>query len=157
MGRKFIVVALAAVVLVAWQPVSRAAGTSLSSWTSSADQKAPAVSLYDQGMQASNGQDYKTALGLFQQALRADPNNPDIINMVAHSQRKLGLTKEALENYDKALALRPHFPEAREYLGEAYLQAALEEVETLRGYGVEGKEQLEDLISAIKEASNSLK
>ncbi|MBF0595324.1 MAG: tetratricopeptide repeat protein [Candidatus Omnitrophica bacterium] len=115
------------------------------------------VSLYEQGLAASKNNDFKSALKLFKQALDQEPDNPDILNMLAHTQRKLGQIDESLENYRKALRVRPDFPEAREYLGEAYIQAALGEVETLRRYGDKGRESMEDLIQAIKEASLSLK
>lgn len=115
-----------------------------------------AVSLYDQGLAASQDNDFQKALPLFEQALREDPNNPDILNMLAHTQRKIGLIDEALANYKKALELRPKFPEAREYLGEAYVQAAMREVETLKNYGSDGKEELEDLTKDIKEAAQKL-
>jgi tetratricopeptide (TPR) repeat protein len=119
-------------------------------------QNKAAASLYDQGVQANNSNDFQKALPLFEQALRADPNNPDILNMLAHSQRKIGLIDESIANYKKALELRPRFPEAHEYLGEAYIQAAMREVETLKNYGNDGKEELEDLSGDIKEAAQKL-
>jgi len=114
------------------------------------------LSLYDQGMEATRSNNFQMALGLFDQALKEDPKNPDILNMLAHSQRKVGKTDEAIANYKKALDLRPHFPEAREYLGEAYLQAASQEVGILKSYGESGKEQLEDLAEAFKNAVKNL-
>ena len=54
-----------------------------------------------------------------------------MLNMLAYVQRKLGQTDEALESYRKALKLRPQFPEAREYLGEVYIQASLEQIDIL--------------------------
>jgi tetratricopeptide (TPR) repeat protein len=137
--------------------------TSYANETSTADmekndqpQNKAVVSLYDQGVDASNNNDFQKALPLFEQALRADPDNPDILNMLAHSQRKIGMIDEALANYKKALTLRPRFPEAHEYLGEAYVQAALREVETLKNYGNDGKEELEDLSEFIKDAAQKL-
>ena len=115
-----------------------------------------AISLYDQGMVASKSQDYQKALDLFQQALTEDPNNPDILNMLAHTQRLLGNTDEALANYKRALELRPKFPEAREYLGEAYMQAALQQLQTLKSYGGEADENVDDLTKAIKDAAGKL-
>ncbi|MDE2222137.1 MAG: tetratricopeptide repeat protein [Candidatus Omnitrophica bacterium] len=117
---------------------------------------AQTVSLYDQGIAAGQANDFQKALPLFEQALRQDPNNPDILNMLAHTQRKIGLIDEALANYKKALELRPRFPEAREYLGEAYVQAALREVEVLKSYGGDAKDELEDLTNDIKEAGQKL-
>ena len=124
--------------------------------TNDQTQNKAAASLYDQGVQANNNNDFQKALPLFEQALRADPNNPDVLNMLAHSQRKIGLIDESIANYKKALELRPRFPEAHEYLGEAYIQAAMREVETLKNYGNDGKEELEDLSGDIKEATQKL-
>ena len=90
------------------------------------------------------------------QASRKAPHDPDILNMLAYSQRKLGRTDEAIVNYHKALALRARFPEAREYLGEAYLQAALEQLRILKTYGADGEEGREELIEAFKEAAATL-
>ena len=116
-----------------------------------------AAGFYDKGVQADKAGDYKTALDNFKKAQEIDRNNPDILNMLAHSQRKLGMIDEALDNYKRALKLRPNFPEAREYLGEAYIQAALREIETLKSYGKKGDEQREDLIKALKDAAQSVK
>src|SRR5690242_9929715 len=85
------------------------------------------VSLYDQEVEDSHKNDCHRALQLFEQALRAEPDNPDVLNMLAHAQRKIGLIDEALANYKKAVGLRPRFREAHEYLGEACIQAALRE------------------------------
>jgi len=133
-----------------------AAGTSSSSWGMEEQKNKPVVSLYDQGVAATKNKDFQQALTLFNQALQQDANNPDILNMLAHTQLKLGMIDESLENYKKALVLRPQFPEAREYLGEAYIQAALREIKTLKSYENEGGENLEDLTKAFKDAAASL-
>ncbi len=133
-----------------------AAGTSSSSWGKEEQKNKAVVSLYDQGVEASKNNDYQRALNLFQQALQGDPNNPDILNMMAHAQLKLGRIDDSLETYKKALIIRPRFPQAREYLGEAYIQAALREIKILRGYGSDANENLEDLTGAFKEAAAGL-
>ncbi|MDD5108216.1 MAG: tetratricopeptide repeat protein [Candidatus Omnitrophica bacterium] len=133
-----------------------AAGTSSSSWEPKAQENKPAVSLYDQGVQASKDNNFQKALDLFNQALQANPSNSDIFNMLAHVQLKLGMIDESLENYKKALELRPNFPEAREYLGEAYIQAALREIKTLQSYGGEAGENFENLTKAFKDAAAGL-
>lgn len=133
-----------------------AAGTSSSSWGMEEQKNKPVVSLYDQGVVATKNKDFQQALTLFNQALQQDANNPDILNMLAHAQLKLGMIDESLENYKKALTLRPQFPEAREYLGEAYIQAALREIKTLKSYENEGGENLEDLTKAFKDAAVGL-
>lgn len=136
-----------------------AGGMESSSWPSEQKKASPetATALYDQGMKADKAGDFKTALDLFQRALKKDDNNPEIINMVAHSERKLGKINEAIIDYWNALKLRPKFPEAREYMGEAYIQAVLLELETLKSYGKDGEEQRDDLLKAFKDAADKAK
>jgi tetratricopeptide (TPR) repeat protein len=108
-------------------------------------------------MAEDKDRDHQKALSFFEQALKNDPNNPNILNMLEHSQLKLGYIDESILTYKKALELRVRFPEAREYLGEAYVQAALREIATLKSYGKDGEESLEDLENAIREAAKGLK
>ncbi|HTC21581.1 MAG TPA: tetratricopeptide repeat protein [bacterium] len=115
------------------------------------------MGLYQQGIQAGKDQDYPKAIGLFEQALQKDPANADVLNMLAHAQRMTGQIDAALANYQKALAIRPDFPEAREYLGETYLQAALGERDKLKSYGDSGKEQMGYLDQAFQAALDSVK
>jgi tetratricopeptide (TPR) repeat protein len=117
----------------------------------------PEPTLYEKGMQADKAGDFKAALQYFQQAYAKDKSNADIVNMLAHSQLQLGMIDASLENYRKALSLRPNFPEALEYLGEAYIKAALREIENLKGYGKVGDEQRADLIKALREAAANVK
>lgn len=133
-----------------------AAGTSSSSWSDMDSKKSSAASLYERGVEASNGGNLNGALSYFERALAEDKDNPDILNMMAHTQLKLGQVDESLATYKKALELRPKFPQAREYLGEAYIKAALNEIKILKGYGVDGEENLEDLVKAFKEAAAGL-
>lgn len=112
-----------------------------------------AADSFKQGKQAAEAGNFAEAARLFGEALKLDPRSPDILNELAHAQRKLGKLDDAFTNYNKALKLRPKFPEAREYLGEAHVQAVLREIETLKGYGDAGKEELEDLVKALKDAA----
>jgi len=118
---------------------------------------APVVSLYDQGLAASKSGDFQKAIDYFQLALQSDPNNADVLNELAHAQRKSGDLDDAIENYWKALKIRPDFPEAREYLGEAYLQGAVQQAKLLKAAGAEGGEQLEDLTKALQDAEDQIK
>jgi tetratricopeptide (TPR) repeat protein len=125
--------------------------------SSTTDVSAPVVSLYDQGLAASKSGDFSKAIDYFQLALQSDPNNADVLNELAHAQRKNGDLDNAIENYWKALKIRPDFPEAREYLGEAYLQGAVQQAKLLKAAGAEGDEQLEDLTKALQDADNQIK
>ncbi len=116
----------------------------------------PANAFYQQGITATNNNDFQKAYTYFQQALSVEPNNPDILNMLAHSQRKLGMIDESLANYKRALELRPAFPEAHEYLAEAYIDAASHEANILAGAGSQGKEQLDILSKYFKDAAGKI-
>ncbi len=118
---------------------------------------APVVSLYDKGLAASKSGDFEKGIDYFQLALQADPNNADVLNELAHAQRKSGDLDDAIENYWKALKIRPDFPEAREYLGEAYLQGAVQQAKLLKAAGAAGGEQLEDLTKALQDTEDQIK
>jgi tetratricopeptide (TPR) repeat protein len=64
---------------------------------------------------------YTKARAKFDEATRADPKLAQAWNGLGYSSRKLGDYKAALVAYDKAIELRPGYPEATEYRGEAYL------------------------------------
>jgi tetratricopeptide (TPR) repeat protein len=115
------------------------------------------TSLYNQGLDAVKNNDYVKAVDLFQQASDTDPHNADVLNQLAHAQRKTGKLDDAIENYWKALKIRPDFAEAREYMGEAYLQGAVEQAKLLKSYGDKGQEQLEDLTKDFQEAVEQIK
>ncbi|MBI3549311.1 MAG: tetratricopeptide repeat protein [Elusimicrobia bacterium] len=111
---------------------------------------------YAKGLAAAKAGEYEKALPLFEQANAASKDNPDVLNMLAFTQRKLGRLDDAFANYRRALDLRPKFPEAREYLGEAHLQALLLQIEMLEGYGAEGKEQARELKNSLAAAAAKL-
>jgi tetratricopeptide (TPR) repeat protein len=64
---------------------------------------------------------YAKSLAKFQEAVQLDETLHEAWNYVGYSNRKLGNYGEALAAYDKALALKPGYPDALEYRGEAYL------------------------------------
>jgi len=65
---------------------------------------------------------YREAIDLFEKILRAEPANPDVLNYLGYSHRKLGETDEALDYYLAALKSKPEHVGANEYLGELYLE-----------------------------------
>jgi tetratricopeptide (TPR) repeat protein len=64
---------------------------------------------------------YQRARGLFEEATRAAPQMPEAWNGLGYASRKVGDYEAALAAYDKALELRPGYPEATEYRAEGYL------------------------------------
>jgi len=127
--------------------------TSSSSSTARQSKGDPVDKLYKEGKRLVDAKQYRSALKKFEKALDKDSKNPDVLNMIAYSHRKLGDLDKAFDYYDKALAARSRFPEAREYLGEAHIQAALAEIKTLKTYGSKGDHARKDLIEPLKEAA----
>ena len=52
-----------------------------------------------------------------------DQTDPNVLNYLGYSHRKMGRLAEGMAYYKKALAIDPDFVLAREYLGEGYLAA----------------------------------
>ena len=99
------------------------AGTSGQMLTINADPNSD--SEYAAAQTAITQQDYQTAVTHLNNVLVAQPNNPDVLNLMGFSKRKMGDQTGAMEYYDKALALQPSHIGANEYLGELYLEMKL--------------------------------
>lgn len=110
-----------------------------------------ASKLYAEGVKLAEAGDFEAALDRFERAKKERKNDPDILNMLGFTQRKLGRLDVAFASYKQALELRPNFPEAREYLGEAHLQAALEQLRLLSDQGAAG--EVAELRDAIAQAA----
>jgi len=67
-------------------------------------------------------QKYQQAITELDKALENEPENADLLNLMAYSQRQLKHYEIALECYQKALQVEPRHRGANEYLGELYLQ-----------------------------------
>ena len=105
-------------------------------------------------MDLAKNEQYAEARQIFEQLAVEEPKNAEVLNMLAYTQRKTGDIDEAIANYGRALKIKPKFPQAREYLAEAYLQAALREAETLKGYGGDGRDELRQLADAFQAAAS---
>jgi tetratricopeptide (TPR) repeat protein len=65
--------------------------------------------------------EYEKALKDFKSAASGSPQMYQAYNGMGFAYRKTGDYAKALEMYDRALTLKPGFPDAIEYRGEAYL------------------------------------
>jgi len=65
---------------------------------------------------------FKKALDWSKRAVEFDPQYHEAWNLVGYSSRKLGQHDDAIDAYQKALAIKFDYAPAREYLGEAYLE-----------------------------------
>lgn len=101
-------------------------------------------------------ENYQQAVIDLQEALLAAPDDPDLLNLYAFSQRKLNKFDIALENYQKALRIDPEHRGANEYLGELYLlldqpDQAEERLEVLDKECFFGCEEFDELKQAIED------
>lgn len=109
--------------------------------------------LYEQGEALALAGQYENAL----EALGAvkDPPDPRVLTMSGYAKRKLGRFDEGIRDYLDALALDPDNADAREYLGEAYVETgkmdlARAELDRIKAIcGGRDCEQYRDLAAAI--------
>jgi len=92
---------------------------------------------FDSARALVDARKYDEALPALRQLDQQSPNNPDVLNLTGFSLRKTGRMDEALDYYNRALALNPRHRGANEYLGELYLETkqpekAKERLEVLR-------------------------
>ena len=101
-------------------------------------------------------QKYQQAITELDEALRDDPENADMLNLMAYSHRKLKHFDIALDYYQQALAIDPEHRGANEYLGELYLQTgqlekAEERLAVLDKECFFGCDEFDELEAAIEE------
>ena len=98
---------------------------------------------------------YEMAISELTETLGESPDDADLLNLLAYSQRKLMRFDEALVNYQKALKIEPEHRGANEYLGELYLQLgqlddALERLQVLDDACFFGCGEFDELEEEIK-------
>ena len=94
---------------------------------------------------------YSQAFKKLSKALKTDKNNPDILNYMGFTSRKVGNFSEAEDYYLKGLAIDPKHNGINEYLGELYVQTdridkAKERLEVLKNCNCEEYGELELII-----------
>lgn len=99
-------------------------------------------------------ENYQGAIDVLTPLAEAEPENPDVFNLLGYSHRKLGMYDEALGYYMTALELDPMHLGANEYLGELYLETdqpelAEERLTVLQEACPDGCEELEELEAAL--------
>ena len=97
---------------------------------------------------------YEQAITELDKALKDDPDNADLLNLMAYSHRQLQHYEIALNYYQQALQIDPQHRGANEYLGELYLQIgqldkAEERLEVLDKECFFGCEEFDELKEAI--------
>ena len=94
---------------------------------------------------------YAQAFEKLNEALKKDKKNPDILNYMGFTSRKIGNFSEAEDYYLRGLAIDPKHNGINEYLGELYVQTdridkAKERLEVLKNCNCEEYAELELII-----------
>ena len=97
---------------------------------------------------------YSQAFSKLEKALKADKKNPDILNYMGFTSRKVGKFEQAEKFYLKGLSIKPDHNGINEYLGELYVQTnridkANERLEVLKGCNCEEYQELELIIKTL--------
>ena len=94
---------------------------------------------------------YSQAFQKLEKAHKSDKKNPDILNYMGFTTRKVGNFEQAEKYYLKGLSIKPNHNGINEYLGELYVQTnridkANERLEVLKGCNCEEYNELELII-----------
>jgi tetratricopeptide (TPR) repeat protein len=94
---------------------------------------------------------YSQAFKKLEKAYKSDKKNPDVLNYMGFTSRKIGNFEKAEEFYLKGLSIKPNHNGINEYLGELYVQTnriekANERLEVLKGCNCEEYSELELII-----------
>ena len=100
---------------------------------------------------------YEKAFKLLVKSNKKNPNEPDTLNYLGFTSRKLGDFENGEKYYLQGLAIDPKHRGINEYLGELYvatnrLDLANERLEVLKGCNCEEYEQLKSVISGEKDS-----
>ena len=94
---------------------------------------------------------YKKALEYLMKSNEKNPNQPDTLNYLGFTLRKLGNFEEAEKYYLQGLSIKPDHHGINEYLGELYVKTnridlAKERLEVLEGCNCEEYNELKEVI-----------
>ncbi len=81
----------------------------------------PDSDLKQQGWKLAYAGDFNAAIDLFK--LVTNKADPETLNGLGYSHRKLGKLQDGIAYYKQALTINPNYLLAREYLGEGYVAA----------------------------------
>lgn len=90
----------------------------------------PDSDLKKQGWALAYAGNYKAAIDLFKQV--ANTSDPEALNGLGYTHRKLGMLKRGIGFYKLALKQNPDYVLAREYLGEGYVASGRSDLAKLQ-------------------------
>ena len=100
---------------------------------------------------------YKKAFKLLLVSNKKKPNNPDILNYLGFTSRKLGEFEKCENYYLEGLAIEPNHVGINEYLGELYvvtnrIELAKERLNVLTNCNCEEYNELKEIIEGTKKS-----
>ena len=100
---------------------------------------------------------YKKALKLLTKANKKKPNNPDTLNYLGFTTRKLGDFENGEKYYLEGLAIEPNHIGINEYLGELYvvtnrIDLAKERLNVLANCNCDEYNELKEIIEGTKKS-----
>ena len=100
---------------------------------------------------------YKKAFKLLLVSNKKKPNNPDILNYLGFTSRKLGEFEKGENYYLEGLAIEPNHIGINEYLGELYvvtnrIELAKERLNVLTNCNCEEYNELKEIIEGTKKS-----
>ena len=100
---------------------------------------------------------YKKAFKLLLVSNKKKPNNPDTLNYLGFTSRKLGDFKKGENYYLEGLAIEPNHVGINEYLGELYvvtnrIELAKERLSVLTNCNCEEYKELKEIIEGTKKS-----
>ena len=100
---------------------------------------------------------YKKAFKLLLVSNKKKPNNPDTLNYLGFTSRKLGDFKKGENYYLEGLAIEPNHVGINEYLGELYvvtnrIELAKERLNVLTNCNCEEYDELKEIIEGTKKS-----
>ena len=113
---------------------------------------------YDKkGMSDKAEKRYKKAFKLLLVSNKKKPNNPDILNYLGFTSRKLGEFEKGENYYLEGLAIEPNHVGINEYLGELYvvtnrIELAKERLNVLINCNCEEYNELKEIIEGTKKS-----
>ena len=104
---------------------------------------------------------YTQAFKKLEKAYKSDKKNPDILNYMGFTSRKVGKFDQAEKFYLKGLNINPDHNGINEYLGELYVQTnrmdkAKERLDVLKNCNCEEYKELELIINSSSPYSSQL-
>lgn len=158
LGLRTAIVIVAAALLAAPALSSGGGGSGGSPMPSGSDNAGPMKPSYKNAVKLVKKKRYEEAIVMLEGLLKDDPNNPDIMNYLGFSYRKLGYLDNSAAYYKAALTVKADHLGALEYQGELFLmqndmagaEANLAKLASLCG-DCDEHDELKDAIEDYKE------